>query len=119
MALRISTPRLTSAITLNSFAPQFLGQLRLPSFLSIYQWRDTWQRASLSAVLAEIFGPFLWAVPKQKTSYRRKRIRAMANSSLKDVTNFGKWEIDTCQGRGDTNDLHHDFGDLDTKKGIK
>jgi large subunit ribosomal protein L32 len=51
--------------------------------------------------LAEIWDGILNAVPKKKTSYRKKRQRFMAGKGLKDITS-----LNTCSGCGRVKRLH-------------
>ena len=51
--------------------------------------------------LADIWDGILNAVPKKKTSYRKKRQRFMAGKGLKDITS-----LNTCSGCGRVKRLH-------------
>ena len=51
--------------------------------------------------LAEIWDGILNAVPKKKTSYRKKRHRFMAGKGLKDITS-----LNTCSGCGRVKRMH-------------
>ncbi|RMZ66206.1 Ribosomal L32p [Pyrenophora seminiperda CCB06] len=51
--------------------------------------------------LADIWDGILNAVPKKKTSYRKKRQRFMAGKGLKDITS-----LNTCSGCGRVKRMH-------------
>jgi ribosomal protein L32 len=68
---RLSQPFLTLPAPFAAFA---IPSLSLPSFPS----------------LADIWDGLLKAVPKKKTSYRKKRQRFMAGKGLKDITSLNK-----------------------------
>ncbi|CAG8452616.1 270_t:CDS:1 [Ambispora gerdemannii] len=97
--------RQLSSIINNKSIPLFPKILRVDSLLpysAIFTnvWRET--ITINTGILGQLFGPFLWAVPKQRTSHSKKRIRSMANSSLKDISNIG-----ACQACGRHKLTHH------------
>lgn len=57
--------------------------------------------SSLSSLWAQLWGSVLRAVPKKKTSHRKKRQRFMAGKALKDVTN-----LNTCSACGNVKRAH-------------
>lgn len=56
---------------------------------------------SLPSILSELWESILWAVPKKKTSHRKKRQRFLAGKALKDVTN-----LNTCSACGNVKRAH-------------
>ena len=57
--------------------------------------------SSLSCLWALLWDPFLRAVPKKKTSHRKKRQRFLAGKALKDVIN-----LNTCSACGNVKRAH-------------
>lgn len=56
---------------------------------------------SLSSFWAQLWDSILKAVPKKKTSHRKKRQRFMAGKALRDVTN-----LNTCSACGNVKRAH-------------
>jgi len=56
---------------------------------------------SLPSILSELWESILRAVPKKKTSHRKKRQRFLAGKALKDVTN-----LNTCSACGNVKRAH-------------
>lgn len=56
---------------------------------------------SLSSIWAQLWDSILRAVPKKKTSHRKKRQRFMVGKALKDVTN-----LNTCSACGNVKRAH-------------
>ena len=57
--------------------------------------------SSISSILSELWESILRAVPKKKTSHRKKRQRFLAGKALKDVTN-----LNTCAACGNVKRAH-------------
>ena len=57
--------------------------------------------SNLSSIWAQLWGSILRAVPKKKTSHRKKRQRFMTGKALKDVTN-----LNTCSACGNVKRAH-------------
>ena len=57
--------------------------------------------SSLSGIWAHLWDSFLRAVPKKKTSHRKKRQRFLAGKALKDVIN-----LNTCSACGNVKRAH-------------
>ncbi|RDB29685.1 putative 54S ribosomal protein L32, mitochondrial [Hypsizygus marmoreus] len=89
LALNV-VPSLRHALPRSLFASTLL-----PAFLT-----PSWSIPSLQS-LAELFPPFLLAVPKSKISHSRKSMRS-ANKGLKDKQN-----IVNCPGCGSPKLAHH------------
>lgn len=56
---------------------------------------------SVSSIFSELWDSILRAVPKKKTSHRKKRARFLAGKALKDVTN-----LNTCSACGEVKRAH-------------
>ena len=81
----------SSAIQTGGFLSQLLLPIALPSSISL-------QLPSLGSIWDSI----LKAVPKKKTSHRKRRQRLLAGKALKDVTNLEK-----CPGCGNVKRTQH------------
>ena len=111
---------MTMALSLRSMASQFMlsGAIRqttLPHFTTASVSFPTsgflahllptrflpWISIQLPT-LGSIWDSILKAVPKKKTSHRKKRQRFLAGKALKDVTNLNK-----CSGCGNIKKAHH------------
>lgn len=57
--------------------------------------------SSLSSIWSQLWDSILRAVPKKKTSHRKKRQRFLAGKALKDVTN-----LNTCSACGNVKRAH-------------
>ena len=86
---RSSTAVLIPAQPINSTV------FRLPLALSLVV------HSSISSILSGIWDSILRAVPKKKTSHRKKRQRFLAGKALKDVTN-----LNTCSACGQVKRAH-------------
>ncbi|KAL1922067.1 mitochondrial 54S ribosomal protein bL32m [Calcarisporiella thermophila] len=87
-ALRFSLQRLRPSADLSNLLP-------LPRF------QPSSIRIGAILGLSDVFGPFLWAAPKKKTSHSKKRMRA-SNKGLHDRT-----DIVTCPACGRGKRMHH------------
>ena len=85
-------PSLLLSSRLPSFLPRAALALALPS--SFFQ-------PKLPSLLSEICESILRAVPKKKTSHRKKRQRFMAGKALRDVT-----ELNKCSACGNVKRAH-------------
>ena len=112
MALRqLLSPLLFPAVTLPSTStapfsirlrtsPLFLQQLIRPILYTPIAIPGT-IRIGVPSILAEIWDSILRAVPKKKTSHRKKRQRFLAGKGLKDVTALNK-----CSACGNVKRAH-------------
>ena len=112
MALRqLLSPLLFPAATLSSTStapfsirlrtsPLFLQQLIRPILYTPIAIPGT-IRIGVPSILAEIWDSILRAVPKKKTSHRKKRQRFLAGKGLKDVTALNK-----CSACGNVKRAH-------------
>lgn len=85
--------RSRAAVLYPLFTRSTIGQLPFAIPLSI--------QFSLSSILSELWESILRAVPKKKTSHRKKRQRFLAGKALKDVTN-----LNTCSACGNVKRAH-------------
>ena len=111
MALRQLAPLglLCHVLSLNTIRYPMLQRAQVGSFKDIclsYPIRPTIALSyaiypRLSSLWSQIWDSVLRAVPKKKTSHRKKRQRFMAGKALKDVTN-----LNTCSACGSVKRAH-------------
>lgn len=76
-------------------------QLISTSFFNLPITIPTHFTLGIPSILSGLWESILRAVPKKKTSHRKKRQRFMAGKALKDVTNFNK-----CSACGNVKRAH-------------
>lgn len=95
----LSTSTAPSSIRLRT-SPLFFQQLIQPISYTLIAIPAT-IRIGVPSILAEIWESILRAVPKKKTSHRKKRQRFLAGKGLKDVTALNK-----CSACGNVKRAH-------------
>ncbi|KAM0803262.1 hypothetical protein BDR22DRAFT_886641 [Usnea florida] len=107
MALRLLSPPLLAPLTTASQATplrtkiaSLFGYVRPPS-LQLSITIPMVARFDVPSILAGLWESILRAVPKKKTSHRKKRQRFMAGKALKDVTALNK-----CSACGNVKRAH-------------